>query len=100
MRFHDEARRELGEAALWYEERDRGLGTRFLDEVEQILAHIKRSPVLGMRWLVGGLPEHVEVRRLPLRKFPYLVVYIVEPEPTVVAVAHGRRRPGYWTGRL
>ena len=39
MRFHDEARRELDEAALWYEERDRmqivSLLTLTPDEVEE-----------------------------------------------------------------
>jgi len=36
-----------------------------------------------------------------LRKFPYSMFYIVEREVVViVAVAHHKRRPGYWILRL
>jgi hypothetical protein len=35
-----------------------------------------------------------------MRRFPYLVVYReVSTGLQVIAVAHGRRRPGYWKNR-
>jgi len=40
-------------------------------------------------------------RRVVLSRFPYIVVFretVTEIE--IVAVAHGRRRPGYWRERL
>jgi plasmid stabilization system protein ParE len=100
MRFLEEARDELSGAALWYEERGAGLGTRFLDEVEQALEHLAKNPAIGARWEVTGVPAEVEVRRLPLRRFPYLIVYVLAPDPTIVAVAHAHREPGYWSDRL
>ena len=39
-------------------------------------------------------------RRYLMRRFPFFVVYRLFGETVqVVAVAHGRRRPGYWTAR-
>jgi toxin ParE1/3/4 len=39
-------------------------------------------------------------RRYMFRRFPYSVIYQISPdELRVIAVAHQRRRPGYWAGR-
>jgi hypothetical protein len=100
MEFLREASDELSTAALWYEERGVGIGSRFLDEVEGAVEHVERNPAIGALWDVSEIPTDVEVRRLPLRRFPYLVVYVLVPVPTVVAVAHAHRRPGYWSDRL
>jgi hypothetical protein len=41
------------------------------------------------------------VRRKVPRRVPYSVAWLVEPTGIViVAVAHARRRPGYWLGRV
>jgi len=38
-----------------------------------------------------------ELRRHLVRKFPFGILYRIEPEKIVIiAVAHLRRRPGYW----
>lgn len=35
-----------------------------------------------------------------LRRFPYSVIYYIRAEELrVVALAHHRRKPGYWSGR-
>ena len=35
-----------------------------------------------------------------VRKFPYKVVYRNQQDGIeIIAVAHGKRRPGYWKGR-
>jgi hypothetical protein len=39
-------------------------------------------------------------RRVPLNRFPYTVVYReTEIEIQIVAFAHNRRKPGYWSSR-
>ncbi len=40
--------------------------------------------------------------RLPTRRrFPYILVYrLAEHRIEIIAVAHGRRRPGFWKRRL
>ena len=98
--FHTAAAEEMAEAAEWYESRAAGLGSRFLDGVQAALATLNEHPKLGGIWGDPALPGDVEVRRFPLRVFPFLIVYVLNPEPTIIAVAHGRRRPGYWVDRV
>jgi plasmid stabilization system protein ParE len=88
----------MAEAAAWYDERVGRLGERFLLEVEAAFARIDEKPLTGSPWKHPRLPEGV--RRMFVRSFPYSAVYILEPRVIVVALAHARRRPGYWVKRL
>jgi plasmid stabilization system protein ParE len=46
-------------------------------------------------------PYHYGTRSCRLKRFPYHLVFVVEPNrQLVVAVAHFSRRPGYWRRRL
>jgi hypothetical protein len=48
-----------------------------------------------------GSPVEGEARRIILKTFPYQLVYRAEgDEIRVYAVAHLKRKPNYWTGRL
>ena len=98
VEFHPDAAEELTLAALWYDERCEGLGSRFLDEVERTTAHIDEQPGSGGPWLFPGLPSGV--RRMQVRGFPFWVVYVIRANVVVVAIAHQRRRPDYWATRL
>jgi len=89
---------EMAEAAAWYDERVSGLGDRFLSEAEAAFARIDGTPLVAPPWTHPRLPAGV--RRMFLRSFPYSAVYVLEPRVVVVAVAHARRRPGYWAKRL
>ncbi|MDX2054498.1 MAG: type II toxin-antitoxin system RelE/ParE family toxin [Polyangiaceae bacterium] len=89
---------EMAEAAAWYDERVSGLGERFLGEAETAFARIDETPLIGSPWSHRRLPSGV--RRMFLRSFPYSAVYMLEPRLVVVALAHVRRRPGYWVKRL
>ncbi|MCP4594404.1 MAG: hypothetical protein GY842_27045 [bacterium] len=43
----------------------------------------------------------MKVRRASLSRFPYALVFIeLDEEIRVLAVAHDKRRPGYWLDRL
>ena len=98
MKYVPATRDELFAAAEFYEVREPGLGVRFLlavdGAVELIEAHPHASPVC----LLPEVRDPVRQRRVP--PFPFLVLYVLEPEPLIVAVAHSRRRPGYWRARL
>jgi plasmid stabilization system protein ParE len=89
-----EADRELTESALFYaREGGAEVGRALIDEYERVLALLCSHPEIGVRW--GR-----ERRRFPLRKFPYSVIYYLRgDELRVVALAHHRRRPEYWSGR-
>jgi len=88
-----EAETELWEAVGFYESRSAGLGLDFEKEVKTALEIIQQSPD---RW-----PIHRDgTRRYLIHRFPYFVVYVVHHDCVwIVAFAHCRRRPGYWSGR-
>jgi toxin ParE2 len=91
---HPEADAELEAAALWYEERQPGLGGDFLDEFERTLRRILSEPE---RWRqIRG-----ENRKLNFQRFPFAIVYSVHGEVLYIkAVMHLHRRPFYWAHRL
>jgi toxin ParE1/3/4 len=93
VRFDPAARHEMLEAADFYDFEQSGLGEEFLDEVESALAIIADHPAVSRT----GLGE---TRTHNLSRFPYSVMYwFDEHQVTVTAVAHQRRRPGYWGTR-
>ena len=86
---------ELYEAVRRYEERRPGLGAEFFDAVTDTLEFVERNPRAGSP--VSACPE---TYRYIVRRFPYQVVYRLYPaEILIVAVAHSKRRPNYWTHR-
>lgn len=89
-----EAQQELIEGARYYA-REGGveLGQAFITEFERTKQLLAGFPQLGVVW-------RDSIRRLPMRRFPYGVVYcIVGSEIRVLALAHQRRRPGFWRAR-
>ena len=98
VRFGPEASSELADAARWYEERRVGLGAMFLDAVEATVRSIASWPESGTR--VAGVAEPLDIRRAPVSRYPYHLAYLVAEDTIyVLAVAHDRRLPTYWTGR-
>ena len=91
---HPEADQELEAAALWYEQRQSGLGDDFLDDFTATLRRIAMEPE---RWriLLG------ENRKLNFDRFPYAIVYSVRTDTLFIkAVMHLHRRPFYWQHRV
>ena len=93
-RFLKPAETEVDEAIAYLDERREGLGDRFEQDLLSTVNFVTAHPLAGKR-----LSEHV--RKFPLRKFKYNIIYIAEEEVIlIVAVAHHKRRPGYWVARL
>jgi hypothetical protein len=91
--FDPAARAELLATIKYYEECRAGLGKRFRLVVESELDLIRKAP-FQFRVL------HAPFRRCLLHKFPYSIIFAIEPEfILVVAVAHTKRKPGYWRER-
>jgi plasmid stabilization system protein ParE len=89
-----EARDELIAGVNFYDSENHGLGQDFALEVRRLCRLIAESPLVGIELRPG-------VRRRMLRRFPYSILYTLEnDEVLVIAVAHQRRRPGYWNRRL
>lgn len=98
VRFGPEAVAELSEAVRWYEQRRDGLGLALLAAVEDAVDAISRWPHSG-----SPVPEveGLVIRRTRVDRFPYHVAYLVnDDEIRVLAIAHDRRRPGYWSQRI
>ena len=92
--FLPEAEEEFREAARYYEKEAPGLGLGFVTEVRKGVLFITENPYASADVGKG-------VRRKILKHFPYSLMYAVEPDLIViVAVAHHKRRPRYWRGRL
>ncbi|MGH9784921.1 MAG: type II toxin-antitoxin system RelE/ParE family toxin [Terriglobia bacterium] len=92
--FHPEAEQEFVEAAAYYERNVTGLGQRFGSEVRHAVERLLEYPELGS-------PLDADLRRLVLIRFPYVLIYGSTPDMLrIVAVAHARRRPGYWRARV
>ena len=91
---HPEADQELEAAALWYEQRQPGLGDDFLDDFTATLRRIEKEPE---RWrILRG-----ENRKLNFDRFPYAIVYSASTDTLFVkAVMHLHRRPFYWQDRV
>jgi toxin ParE1/3/4 len=95
IRFVNGAVSELRRATRYYETASPGLGAKFSNEIDATLLRAQSNPRAGTP-LVGGR------RRLNVKGFPYsLIVDVWEPGQTVfiIAVAHQKRRPGYWRAR-
>jgi len=92
--FDREAKAELDDAIGWYNDKQEELGLDLQDEVEAAVAKIKRDPGIGARY------RNTDFRFLRVKRFPYLLYYLeLENAIWVAAVAHERRKPGYWRKR-
>ena len=94
VRFLAPAEVEAEEAARYFDERRAGLGDRFEQELLDAVRFLSANPL-------AGHPVTPQVRSLRLRTFRYNVLYVRDDlDLVIVAVAHHRRRPGYWRDRL
>jgi plasmid stabilization system protein ParE len=87
------ARADLADAFRWYEGQRAGLGSEFLAALPVVFERIEENPMAYP--IIRGT-----TRRVLLRRFPYSVFYVVDPDlVAVTAVMHGRRDPRRWQER-
>jgi len=101
--FHPEARAEFVTDVDWYDGRGAGAGAgvggRFAEAVREAIDAAVDDPAAWAKW--PGWDREPTVRSKSATDFPYRVVYFVEDDLlTIVAVAHSKRRPGYWRERV
>lgn len=97
--FEANAAAEFEDAVIWYESERSGYGAVFASEVRRAVRRAAELPGSGA--LLSEFPTQHDVRRFVLRRFPYSIVTArIDGQRAVVAVAHDRRRPGYWRTRL
>jgi hypothetical protein len=83
-------------SAQYYNQQAPGLGIDFLEEIEKTLKLIEESP---QRWLF----YEENIHKYNMRRFPFSIYYIFEKDfdqIIIIAVAHQKRKPGYWKQRI
>ncbi len=82
------AEQDALEAAIWYEERQPGLGDEFLSEADRAVDALSESALLHRI-------RFADVRRAPIHRFKFYGVYYIvrEQEVWILAIFHGRRHP-------
>jgi plasmid stabilization system protein ParE len=94
LEFHPDARIDALQAYDWYAERSQDAADSFQEELQDAGRAIRQSPERWANYLSG-------TRRYLMKRFPFVIVYRVATDRIeIVAVAHGRRKPGYWKRRL
>lgn len=94
LRIQAPAQEEINQAFNWYFERSPVAAGAFLAEIDACMSHIVEHPQLYPAYTTN-------TRRRVLSRFPYSVIFQEQEEfILVVAVAHAKRRPGYWQGRI
>ena len=92
--YHEAAEGELLRGIGYLESRAAGLGRRFFTEIQ-------RAEKLIMEFPESAAEIAPAIRKRVLRKFRYSLIYTIEEDSLLIlAVAHHRRRPGYWIERL
>jgi plasmid stabilization system protein ParE len=94
VRFEPEAAEELAEATAYLADRSARAAERFLADVTGAKELLLQFPHVGP-------PIRGSLRRVLLRISPYQLIYRLEGEEIrIYAVAHLKRKPGYWRRRI
>jgi len=98
VEFAPAVEHEVAEAADWYENRQPGLGTEFIEEIIRVWDALSDNPLLNCR-------QHPtkNIRWRCPERFPYRAIYEVnEPEQIVkvASVLHAARHDRHWKKRV
>jgi toxin ParE1/3/4 len=84
------ARRDFREAVDHYDKESISAGDRFAEQINATVELIRERPMIGHLNRFGE-------RQFKVETFPYNIVYQLEPRRILVlAIAHHKRKPGYW----
>lgn len=92
------AQRDLADAVAFYRAQNEQLVVQFVAAIQHHLEIIGSHPERGP--LAVGTRGPTEFRRLKVLGFPFGILYRLRDNTVeVAAVAHERRKPGYWLHR-
>ena len=89
-RLHEQAYEEYIEAYEWYEQKQKGLGDRFMNSVEKKLQQINEHPEYF------GKRQNSNFREAKVENFPYMIVYEFFNRKQLIHIAaiyHSKRNP-------
>ncbi len=94
LKYHPAASLEIKAAHEWYLKQSVPVADGFYEELLPALDRVQEQPRLYPQHLYG-------THRVVLDRYPFFIVYReLLHEIQIVAVAHAKRRPGYWAKRL
>ena len=94
VQVHPEAKTEINLAFEWYWVRNESAALSFDAELRDAFGVLRKSPRICAPYLRG-------TRRVILDSYPYFIVFRELPRKIqIIAIAHAKRRPGYWASRL
>lgn len=98
LEFRPEVDDDVSAAACWYESRQSGLGSEFVEEIILVWEILAEQPLIGFR-------RHArrDIRWRYPERFPYRVIYSIDETQNsvlVIAVLHGARHDSQWQRRL
>ena len=94
LKYHPLARLEIKAAHAWYLRTSGQAADGFYEELIPALDSVQEQPGLYPQYLHG-------TQRAVLARYPFSVIYReLLNEIQIVAVAHAKRRPGYWRARI
>jgi hypothetical protein len=91
-----EAKSDIADAYLWYEDQCLGLGMDFLRCVEVVLLSIQRTPLIYQI-------AYATYRRALVRRFPFAIFFendLEQNQSIVYSVFHCSQSPNKWRGRM
>jgi len=95
LRIHSLAVEEIDREVDYYESIRTDLGAELEDEIDAALDMILRVPEVGAPW-----KQRKDRRVFVLSRFPFTLPYQTSgTDIGVLALAHVRKRPGYWSRR-
>jgi plasmid stabilization system protein ParE len=93
LELREGAKDDFNESFDWYAERSQSAAIEFATALEDAFDQILATPDRFPQTKRG-------CRYFPLTRYPFRVVYRQEADClVVVAIAHAKRRPGYWHRR-
>ncbi|MDT0650049.1 type II toxin-antitoxin system RelE/ParE family toxin [Autumnicola edwardsiae] len=86
IRLFPRAEKEISEAVLWYENKQKGLSTVFIDKLDSTFRILKQNPHSFIR--------RNKFRQVQVEKSPYIIIYNIEENEIIIhSVFHTRQDP-------
>jgi plasmid stabilization system protein ParE len=95
IELHSGAREDYLESLDWYRDRSILVARRFQDELRQAFDQIAANPEIYAA-------DRNAIRWKRMDHFPHVIYFRIRDSQVieVLAIAHGRRRTGYWQDRI
>jgi toxin ParE1/3/4 len=88
IKLNLDARNDIQNNIDWYNEQQKNLGKKFLDEIKTYIQKLKSNPFFQIRY--------DNVRCLPLKKFPFMIHYTIDEDGKLIiirAILNTHRNP-------